>query len=148
MRILALVNSSAHTSKTFIERDADSLSVPQLRDLPRLLALPPGKWPQVDLSVSSEDVRCDKASPTPGEHVKCEATIYNRGPLDAVAHLTTGLSVIGSDMGTNGRQVVQKVASNGRVVVAWEWVWPQYAGRVLLFGPALQRGASGISKSG
>jgi hypothetical protein len=109
----------------FIERDGDTLSVQKLGEIPRLLRLSPEQWPKGELSVSATDIRCDTSSPTPGERVRCQAMIRNRGSLEAVARITVSIVAVGKDVGTGQSIPNQKVPPNGQVVVAWDWVWPE-----------------------
>src|SRR5262245_10638948 len=76
----------------FIERELDSVSVPRLRDLARLLSLRSAQWPKSDLRVMPEDLRCDKRLPSPGDRVRCQATIRNRGSVDALAGISAALA--------------------------------------------------------
>jgi hypothetical protein len=109
----------------FIERDGDSLSVQQLGEVARLLRLSPRQWLKSELSVSAADVRCDTSNPTPGERVRCQAMIHNRGPLEAAARITVSIVAAGNDIGMGQSIPNQKVPPNGQVVVVWDWVWPQ-----------------------
>jgi hypothetical protein len=109
----------------FIEREGDSLSVPRLRDLPELLQLPPSRWPKAALSVVPEDIRCDSALPKPGDRVRCQATIRNRGSVEALARVSVGIVARNSDMGLGQELRGSTIRPNDQVVVSWDWVWPK-----------------------
>jgi hypothetical protein len=109
----------------FIERDGDSLSVPRLGDLPHVLGVSPERWPKSDLSVSPSDIRCDKALPKPAESVRCEVTIHNRGPVEAVVRILPSVVEVGNDIAAGKSIPRYKIPPNDQVVVAWDWVWPQ-----------------------
>ena len=109
----------------FIEREGDSLSVPRLRDLPELLRLPPSRWPKAALSVVPEDVRCDTAMPKPGDRVRCQATIRNRGSVEALARVTVGIVARYTDIGLGQPLPRSTIRPNDQVVVSWDWVWPK-----------------------
>jgi hypothetical protein len=109
----------------FIEREGDSLSVPRLRDLPELLRLPPSRWPKAALSVAPEDVRCDNAMPKPGDRVRCQATIRNRGSVEALARVTVGIVAHDTDIGLGQPLPQSTIRPNDQVVVSWDWVWPK-----------------------
>jgi hypothetical protein len=111
----------------FIERELDSVSVPRLRDLARLLRLTPRQWPKSELSVASKDIRCDKTQPAPGDHVRCQATIRNRGPVAALARVSVSIATSGNDVGLGKGLPRQAIPANGQIVVSWDWDWP--AGR-------------------
>lgn len=108
----------------FIERDGDSLTLKRLAELPRFVDVPPEPWPKSELSVS--DVRCDKVHPAPRESVRCQATIYNRGPIEALVRITGSVRPAHTDVGGLGRLLPpQTIPPNSNVSVAWDWVWPQ-----------------------
>jgi hypothetical protein len=108
----------------FIERDGDSLTLQRLADLPRFLDVSPERWPKSELIVAASDVRCDK-SPMPGETGRCQATIFNRGSIEALARISVSAVPVGTDVGLGQALPLEKIAPNSQVVVAWGWVWPQ-----------------------
>ena len=109
----------------FIERELDSVSVAMLRDLARLLALRPAQWPKSDLRVMPEDVRCDKRLPSPGDRVRCQATIRNRGSVDALARITAALAASHTDVGLGKELPRRVIPAKSQVLIEWDWVWTE-----------------------
>jgi hypothetical protein len=109
----------------FVERDGDSVTVPYLRDLPALLRLPPERWPKGDLSVSTEDIRCDNSSPTPGETVTCQVAIRNTGPAEALVRTSAYVIARGGDIGAAKSLPLRRLSADERAVLSWDWAWPK-----------------------
>jgi len=107
----------------FIERGLDSVTVPRLRDLAQLLSLRPAQWLKSDLRVMPEDIRCDKRLPAPGDRVRCQATIRNRGSVDALARISAALAATHTDVGLGTDLPRRTIPAKGKIVIEWHWVW-------------------------
>jgi hypothetical protein len=109
----------------FIERGLDSVTVPRLGDLARLLSLRPAQWPKSDLRVMPDDMRCDKILPAPGDRVRCQATIRNRGSVDALARISAALASSHTDIGLGKDLPRRAIPAKGSIVIEWDWVWTE-----------------------
>jgi hypothetical protein len=85
----------------------------------------PQQWPKSELSVSSDDIRCDRTDVKPSETVRCRATIHNRGPVEAVARIYVGQHTVGSDIGGGPPIPNHTVAPYSQVVVEWLMKLPE-----------------------
>jgi hypothetical protein len=109
----------------FIEREGDSLSVPRLRELPQLLRLPLSQWPKSELSVAPEDIRCDNTAPRPGDRVRCQATVHNRGPVEAIVRFTASLLASHTDLSGTVQSFQPTIRPNDQAILTWDWVGPE-----------------------
>ena len=111
----------------FIERDNDSLSIARLSDLPRLLQLSSAEWPKPELSVSAEEIRCDKKLPLAGERVTCETLVRNSGDAAGLAIVTAHVSTRAtSDLAPPGAAQVMSfvISPHDQVNARWSVIWP------------------------
>jgi hypothetical protein len=72
----------------FLDRGKDSLTLERLGDLPKMLTVPPERWPTREVSIDESSVRCSPIDPLPLEPVTCSVAVRNLGETTVHARVS------------------------------------------------------------
>lgn len=117
--------------QAFISRGRQLVMLNRLRDLPRMLSMPPQEWPREDVAL--ESIRCLPERPQPQEDVTCAIRVVNQGRAPSFARVFLEVQ---PDRSRGGGGIVQLRAGESKTA-RMTFPWPGEARASVVAGAEL-----------